>query len=842
MDKILAGARLGESEYDELLQYLLEDAGLAEATGKRPQLTFSDVTTSAFESSITKPRLVRIFNMQKVNALVPGQTLTFGSALTTIFGANASGKSGYARVLGCAGFTRGDKEVLPDITQSSDGTTILTADIEISDGIRNTVINYQVGDPCPELGPFYVFDSTSVHVHLTGSNAFSFSPAGLSCLTQLADVTDKARERLSARIQERAQPYDFGRLFQGRSAVTDLVAKLGPETRLDELRQLAKLTRNEKDRIKEIDIEIAKLKTKKIPEQIRKLAQTIEDLQHLTKRLGERAKHLSDDALTYTQKLVRAYLERKQAVQHISVDQFKSEHFTQTGTNLWYDFIRAAMALAEAEETPGKPYPQSDDHCLLCQQALSPNAQKLLLRLWELLRGEAQAKVEHVRSLLTQKRSQFDAIDLNFFDDQSVSYRHLQNHAVELQRRVTAFIEACRQRRDVALRMIDLYTEESIPPMPDSPVPSIDRIIKGLKEQCEALEKQNPEKQIGKMEEELLGLRHRELLGQHLPEIENYVQRCIWAEKAASIGGSTRHITLKYNQLFAQLVTNRYIELFEKTLRDLRRPLRVKVRTAGRKGETYKQIVLETHPTAPVQDATPDKVLSEGEKRVVALADFVTEVALDTTSSGIIMDDPVTSLDLEWKEVIASILATEAKHRQVIVFTHDLPFLYFLKSHAQHNEVDMATHWIKRGEKDDKPGYVFLNNSPALERDYRTSEKAREFYKRAKDASAAEQENLLRQGFGALRTAYEAFIMFDLFNEVVTRFEERVSFGRLKGVVWDKTIAEEVVKKCELLSRYIEGHLHSNSLLAQKPTCSELISEIEAFDALKGALKKLKKP
>lgn len=117
-----------------------------------------------------------------------------------------------------------------------------------------------------------------------------------------------------------------------------------------------------------------------------------------------------------------------------------------------------------------------------------------------------------------------------------------------------------------------------------------------------------------------------------------------------------------------------------------------------------------------MEDASPDKVLSEGEKRAVALADFITEVALDVTSGGIILDDPVTSLDLEWRETIADILVKEAERRQVIVFTHDLPFLYFLKKHAEELGIDLATHWIKRGNIDGKPGYVYCNNCPHWKR------------------------------------------------------------------------------------------------------------------------------
>jgi wobble nucleotide-excising tRNase len=282
------------------------------------------------------------------------------------------------------------------------------------------------------------------------------------------------------------------------------------------------------------------------------------------------------------------------------------------------------------------------------------------------------------------------------------------------------------------------------------------------------------------------------------------------------------------------------VEVFTQLLNDFQRPLKVKVDTKGRKGEVYKQIVIAADPSIPTDKAKPDKVLSEGEKRAVALADFLTEVALDTTSSGIILDDPVTSLDLEWRQLIASVLVKEAGRRQVIVFTHDLPFLYFLKEAAHDAHVGIASHWIKRGDSDGRPGYVYLNNSPTLEQDYKSAQRAREFYARAKDAAPAEQEALLQQGFGALRTTYEAFIVFELFNGVVRRFDERLSFGRLTDIVWDAEIAQEVNDKCEFLSRHIEGHSHSNSFVAQKPTPDMLLQEIDAFESLRKRLRDLK--
>jgi hypothetical protein len=73
------------------------------------------------------------------------------------------------------------------------------------------------------------------------------------------------------------------------------------------------------------------------------------------------------------------------------------------------------------------------------------------------------------------------------------------------------------------------------------------------------------------------------------------------------------------------------------------------------------------------------------------------------------------------------------------------------------------------------------------------------------------------------------------------RFSERVSVGRLKDIVWSEPIAQATIAKSELLSRYIEGHLHSDNFLPTKPTCEMLQSEVDAFDELKASLKNLKK-
>ena len=110
-----------------------------------------------------------------------------------------------------------------------------------------------------------------------------------------------------------------------------------------------------------------------------------------------------------------------------------------------------------------------------------------------------------------------------------------------------------------------------------------------------------------------------------------------------------------------------------------------------------KQIVLEADPSNKPGVAKPDKILSESEKRAVALSDFLTEASLDEGCHVLVLDDPVTSLDCDWKETVARRLVAECVERQVVIFTHDLHFLYLLRAYAADTGVGMVAHWIERG-------------------------------------------------------------------------------------------------------------------------------------------------
>ena len=69
----------------------------------------------------------------------------------------------------------------------------------------------------------------------------------------------------------------------------------------------------------------------------------------------------------------------------------------------------------------------------------------------------------------------------------------------------------------------------------------------------------------------------------------------------------------------------------------------------------------------------PSKVLSEGEQKVLAMADFLAEARLAGITAPIIFDDPeLFSLDHRRIREVAERIASLAEDHQVIVFTHDI--------------------------------------------------------------------------------------------------------------------------------------------------------------------------
>lgn len=93
-------------------------------------------------------------------------------------------------------------------------------------------------------------------------------------------------------------------------------------------------------------------------------------------------------------------------------------------------------------------------------------------------------------------------------------------------------------------------------------------------------------------------------------------------------------------------------------------------------------------------------MLSEGEQKIAAIAGFFALLDVSPNRSTVVFDDPVTSLDHNWRGATANRIVEEAKKRPVIVFTHDPRFCCFLGERADEHAVPIEYRTVvRRGGK-----------------------------------------------------------------------------------------------------------------------------------------------
>ncbi len=837
LEKIATRSELAEDDYKELVRLWEQDAGLAEVHSGRPRLSFSDPSAGAARP---RARLLSLRDLSNVNALPQGQELPFGPQLTLIFGANGTGKTGYARPLGSAGFARGTREVLPN-AEANDHSAIPTAEIGvlIEGRAEPTQIRWEAGRRCPELAGFYAFDAQSLDAHLELPNAMCVIPSALRLLTRLADETDEVRRRVRAVIERLVQPHSFAEGFQGDSSVSRLVRTLGPDTDVQELRRMATVTGADEAEREKIERQIAELKLQPVAQRLRVKQQEISDLESLLKHSREAAQATSQEAEETAGKLLGELRDCRRLAVQFGSEQFACGPLSQVGTEVWRDFIASARRLAQAEETAaGIPYPQQGAPCLLCQQALSASAAGLIERLWQFLASDAQKRLRDARSACDQRAREIEAVPLNYFGEDSSVRRLLEAVLPNAVQAIEASAESAAARVKEFVASLRDGQERKLPPLVTADVTELQHMIEIRKGEARQLGQTKEGDRLKTLEASLRDLLHRKGLAAKLPEIEQYVRGRRWARTAERELGTTGQITRKYNELFESLVTDRYKASFQSLLDRFGRNLRVSVDTRGHKGQTIRQLVLTPSEFPAGQPIA--KILSEGEKNAVALADFLAEAATDDACDGLVLDDPVTSFDAGWKEALAAYLVEQAGSRcQVVIFTHDLVFLYHIHTRATESGVEFRTHWVHRRGKN--PGFLLVDGGPACERKFRTPEYAEECLRRSEGLPPDEQQRVLENGFDALRTSYEALVVFDLFGGVVQRFDERLRLDLLNQVRFDSAVAREVSAKWAHLSRYIGAHLHSDAYAPEKPTPEKLRDEITAFYGLRKKVKELKR-
>lgn len=831
-NQILSGHEVTDDNITSAYSFLLEDLHLKEKSD-RPEITLGtrSINATDYKSNLLFSKLE---NVEGVNALVENQTIDFSKNLTVIYGTNGSGKSGYVRLLKQVFYSKSPETILSNVYNENEPKPI---NAKFTFKSNNDEISLTFSDKDKsEFKQFAVFDGKSVLKHLENKNEFEFRPTGLNFFADYIEAIKRVEEKLNADIQKKQlgnTATDLADLFDNDSEIKVFVQNLNAETTSDDLQKYIPFSDEDKARKESLQKQYDELllASKGKEKEIKKL----ENLKILLSQNKEAIEKLNlafaAETITKLQATITDCISKELAAKQEGVENFKTDLIQGIGSDEWKNFILSADKFAKMQKNGQSVYPTDSDHCLLCHQPLSDDAQKLISSYWVFIKSVAEQNAKQAQEKLEKVRRYYEGLNFDLFPQNNTLTDWLtEQHPEELkllkqklneQKSLSENILSDIQNKTVNIRQpinVDVERYNALNEVIDAKLNNLQS-----DEQSKALETLRKEKTF---------LEHKEKFNIHFSKFETYVTSQIWIKKAQRADFAKHNVTNKEKALSNKYFNQKYIDGFNDECMKLNGNFGIEINHTGSGGKSYRQLKLK--------GKNPNSVLSEGEQKVIAIADFLAEIQLSEINKGVIFDDPVTSLDNERKKIIADRLVYYSKIKQVIIFSHDLVFLYHLKNASKKGLAGITNSFICHTiEKEgDFCGKILLNNSPTNEGQYNDPQKAKEWLNRSRTVSGETQIDYIKSGFAALRSSYEALAIFTILGGVVQRFDPQIRFGRLKDVKYNKELAETVIERHGEISDLIEGHLASDEYGAA-PTTNQLEKMIDEFIELKDKIKSL---
>lgn len=828
---------LSSADLGQCYTYLCEHLGLIEPIGrKRPTISFKNEIVSIQEPSADSGgvKLIEIKDFVDVNAISDECSVKIGPNLTLIYGANGSGKSGIGRLLCNACFSRGERDILPNVRMASDFEAEPRATFVVEDDLGLTSeIEYSLGDNIDELKRFAVFDSESVLIHLDESNHVNFTPAQIKIFDKVAEAISKLEERLTNERNARRKDNPFSSMFvaEDTSATAVFCKGITAATKQADLLKHATFDPKADGRaMAGLQKQIDEKRKLDIPKKKKQLGNERQNLTALRATLQTVVDRFTPTKEREASQLVAAILEKKKIVESLSVQSFDDGILQTLGSAKWKALILAAKELHEAERAAAKATELA--HCMLCHQKLTRDAQTLFKRYWQFLESKAEGELtllQHRQNALLQDLRSARALHPKFLDTDAGVKILADEDAKYLAQLKTQFGALGQVITEWGTRIgkLETVTQAGVPKVD---LAKIDRLIAAKKSEEGKLV--DPTGEIVKLTAQFNGLKHKKAMTSVKDAALEYLAFLQWSAKAAKAGFASIKMatTKKRTESFLVGVAQNYKGVFNQELVRLDCDFNLVMRASGEQGNTVKEYRLDF-----AEDYSPSQILSEGEQNACSLADFLTEAQLDKNNCGIIFDDPVTSLDHERKDKIAKRLAEEADERQVVVFTHDIVFMSQLVKHAERNSIPTVAHWMRK--VDGVPGHVEENTSPRLTSLTSLKNDSQEAVKNFSSLGAKEQERALGAAFDYLRSACEALIEEILFAGTIQRYDDHIKVTNLEEVIFDQKQALQIVELHGRLSEVILAHNRSDQKREDPPDLEDLKALRKEFDVLEASLR-----
>ena len=681
-DRLLNKGSLSQTDVQELVALLKTPQG-QKAT--KPKLFAGLLQATHSDDDL---RLYSIGEITGIEGLAPRRPLTFGkSNLTVVYGHNGSGKSSYARLLKkVTGKPRAQElkanVFQPNASQSKCKFTFKVQGVEIqTDWVANTA-------PIEALRAVDIFDADEAAHYLKSESAAAYTPPIVSMFERLAGACDLVKEKLQDDQNKLikalpALPFEYtattiGKIYSSLKYDMNQVTLSDCLTWTDENEKVLNQTI---ERLKTSDHgALAKQKREK-QIQVQQIAIGLEQAFDAYSTIAtERLRELR----------VTAHSKRKIAVESAKVESAELGH---VGSDTWRAMWKAARAYSQ-NVYPAQPFPVTEGaRCVLCHQELSVVAQERLKAFERFVQSKLESEATEAETTYTNAKNLLPSAWTPSQIDTQAQAAGLSNDdswPAYLKTFWTSVIQA---------RTALIDNEKTAPAIP---VVEAADAVKKLTDFASQLEKEALQHDAdalsidaGALAKTKLELDAKKWVTQQSVAVQAEVERLKeykayddWKSLANSRG-----VSQKSGEVAEQVITHAYVKRFNNELQALG-ATRIKVELVKSKidkGKTLHRLQLK----GVVDKQTIDAVLSEGERRIVAIAAFLADLTEKPSNAPFIFDDPISSLDQTWEERTIKRLVQISETRQVIVFTHRLSFMGLIDEKAK--EMDAIhirqEHW-----------------------------------------------------------------------------------------------------------------------------------------------------
>lgn len=829
--RLVLKGNLDEADYSELAELCKGAHGLSERRDAEP-LNKSHIPNSDKEAGVVN--LLSITHHCGVNALAEEQTISFGPGLTVVYGDNASGKSGYTRILKDACRARGTEVILGNVLS---GTAPPPPSFSINftvgkDGKERTWSD--IAEDREFLSRVSVFDSYSAAVYLKERTDVAFRPFGLDLFDKLSIACEEVKKRLDKEGRE----LEFLKIelpeFPEGTPVHKLVSNLSSLTKRQDVIDLGTLTEEEKERLTVLEKLLMDMQSENFEKTAHNLIFRSERLQTLTDHMENVDRLLDMEVLKKVFDAQKTALSRQAEAEKLREATFPPELLNGTGSDAWRELWDSAGRFSTEIAYTEKPFPytEADARCLLCQQNLDSEAIARFIQFQKFVTSQSEQDFKKAKETFRKMYDELETLEV-FSESIDNAVKELEIEDAELATDLRNNLKVAETRQTEALKASQ--GNRDLPSDPVGYTLQKDRVLalkKEMNERAQELLKKTDRKTREEISNELRDLKSRETLSQNKGIIFDEIdrKRKLAAYQLCLNDTTTNMITRKSTEVTKEVVTNRLKESFIEELKTFRfTHVEVELKEAGgERGALYHKLILTRAPGIDLP-----KIVSEGEARCLSIAAFFAELSTADDPSTILFDDPVSSLDHKWRSYVARRLVEEAKTRQVVVFTHDIVFLLALRTYAEQQKVDLHDQHLRRerlgaGVCDERLPWAAMKVKTrigVLKNDWQSADKNY----RDGNRDAYEREAILI--YGLLRESWERAFEEILLNSMVERFRESIQTLQIRKLSditdEDCELFEAGMTKC---SKWLPGHDQAPAAKEDVPEPGELKADIEALE------------